>query len=157
MQLFLGILLLIMSVFLVISVLMQSGKSKRLSGTIAGGAETFFGKAKGRTIDSVLSKLTTVVAIIFVLVVIIVYIAFGTTYEVPEINYVPNDTIENVETPEEVVDGAGEEKAPETTEGDATEVEGADTTDVVEEPTETTEGTETADTAEQQPTETPAE
>ena len=67
-----------MSIFLVIAVLMQNGKSKRLSGTIAGGAETFFGKSKSRTIDAVLSKVTTVVAILFVLVVIIVYVAFGT-------------------------------------------------------------------------------
>ena len=78
MQLFLGILLLVMSIFLIAAVLMQSGKSKRLSGSIAGGAETFFGKAKSRTIDAVLSKVTTVVAILFVLAVIIVYVAFGT-------------------------------------------------------------------------------
>ncbi len=81
MKLFLGILLLVMAVFLVIAVLMQNGKSKRLSGTIAGGAETFFGKTKSRTIDAVLSKLTTVVAILFVLVVIIVYVAFGSSTE----------------------------------------------------------------------------
>ena len=34
------------SLFLIFAVLMQSGKSKKLSGTIAGGAETFFGKTK---------------------------------------------------------------------------------------------------------------
>ncbi len=111
MQLFLGILLLVMAIFLVIAVLMQSGKSKRLSGTIAGGAETFFGKAKGRTIDALLSKITTVVAILFVLVVIIVYIAFGTNYEEytepqinnPVIEVTPEDvTPEGEETPDEV-------------------------------------------------------
>ena len=79
MQTFLGILLLVMSIFLVIAVLMQNGKSKRLSGSIAGGAETFFGKAKSRTIDAVLSKVTTVVAIIFVIVVIVVYVVFGSS------------------------------------------------------------------------------
>ena len=61
-----GILLLVMSVFLVIAVLMQSGKDKRLSGSIAGGAESFFGKNKGRTIDGILSKWTKVVAVLFI-------------------------------------------------------------------------------------------
>ncbi len=51
---------------LVVSVLFQSGKSQGLSGTIAGGAETFFGKNKGKTLDGVLAKVTVVLAILFV-------------------------------------------------------------------------------------------
>ena len=70
----LGIALLIIAVFVVVSVLMQHGKTKNLSGTIAGGAETFFGKEKGRTIDKMLSKLTTVVAVLFVIIVILMFI-----------------------------------------------------------------------------------
>ena len=69
-----GILLLVMAVFLVIAVLLQSGKDKNLSGSIAGGAETFFGKTKGSTWDKILSKLTTAVAIVFIVVVIAMYI-----------------------------------------------------------------------------------
>ena len=69
-----GILLLVMAVFLVIAVLLQSGKDKNLSGSIAGGAETFFGKTKGSTWDKILSKLTTVVALVFIVVVIAMYI-----------------------------------------------------------------------------------
>ena len=69
-----GIVLLFFALFLVIAVLMQHGKSKNLSGTIAGGAETFFGKEKGKTIDKVLSTVTTVVAIIFVVAVLVLYI-----------------------------------------------------------------------------------
>ena len=69
-----GILLLVMAVFLVIAVLLQSGKDKSLSGRIAGGAETFFGKTKGSTWDKILAKLTTVVAIVFIVVVIAMYI-----------------------------------------------------------------------------------
>jgi len=69
-----GIILLIAAVFLVVAVLMQSGKSHNLSGAIAGGAETFFGKEKGKTLDKLFSKLTTVVAIIFVILVIVVYV-----------------------------------------------------------------------------------
>ncbi len=69
-----GVILLVFAVFLVIAVLMQSGKSKNLSGSIAGGAETFFGKTKGKALDKVLSKVTTIVAILFVVLVIVVYV-----------------------------------------------------------------------------------
>lgn len=70
----LGGILLAAALFLVVAVLMQSGKSHGLSGSIAGGAETFFGKTKGKTLDRVFSKLTTIIAIIFVIIVIVVYV-----------------------------------------------------------------------------------
>ena len=70
----LGIILLLIALFLIVAVLMQNGKSHGLSGAIAGGAETFFGKQKGGTIEKKLSKITTVVAIIFVVIVLVVYI-----------------------------------------------------------------------------------
>ena len=73
-----GAVLLAFAVFLVISVLMQHGKTHHLSGTIAGGAETFFGKEKGKTIDKMLSKVTSVVAVIFVIAVILLYVFQGT-------------------------------------------------------------------------------
>ena len=73
----LGILLIVMSLFLIVAVLMQHGKSHGLSGTIAGGAETFFGKNKGASVDSMLSKITTLVAIVFTIVVIITYVVQG--------------------------------------------------------------------------------
>ncbi|MBE6565199.1 MAG: preprotein translocase subunit SecG [Ruminococcaceae bacterium] len=69
-----GIILIVAAVFLVVAVLLQNGKSHGLSGAISGGAETFFGKTKGKTIDRVLSKATTVVAIVFVILVILVYV-----------------------------------------------------------------------------------
>ena len=59
------ILHLIVAIALIAIVLMQSGKSAGLSGSIAGGAETFFGKNKGKTIDAILSKITAAAAIIF--------------------------------------------------------------------------------------------
>ncbi|MDI3534623.1 MAG: preprotein translocase subunit SecG [Thermosediminibacterales bacterium] len=49
---------------LITVVLLQSGKSAGLSGSIAGGAETFFGKREG--IDNVLSKFTTLIAVLFI-------------------------------------------------------------------------------------------
>lgn len=56
----------ILAVILIAVVLFQSGKSAGLSGSIAGGAETFFGKNKARTMDGMLAKLTVVVAFLFI-------------------------------------------------------------------------------------------
>ena len=70
----LGIVLLVLAVFLIVAVLMQSGKDKKLSGAIAGGAETFFGQGKGSKLDKVLPKITTVVSIVFVILVIVMYV-----------------------------------------------------------------------------------
>lgn len=69
-----GIVLIVAAVFLIVAVLMQQGKSHNLSGTIAGGAETFFGKSKGQTMNKKLNTLTTVVAILFVLIVLGFYV-----------------------------------------------------------------------------------
>lgn len=74
MEIAFGIILMIAALFLIIAVLMQSGKSNKLSGTIAGGAETFFGKTKGKSIDKMFSKLTTIVAVCFVVLVVVVYV-----------------------------------------------------------------------------------
>ena len=62
----LTVLHLIIAFGLVAVVLFQSSKSEGLSGSIAGGAETFFGKNKGKTMDGVLAKCTVVLAILFV-------------------------------------------------------------------------------------------
>ena len=56
MEIALGILLLVFAVFLIAAILMQHGKSHNLSGTIAVGAETFFGKTKGTAFDAVLGN-----------------------------------------------------------------------------------------------------
>ena len=48
---------------LIATVLMQSGRSAGLSGAIAGGAETIFGKKKG--MDELLSRMSTVFAVLF--------------------------------------------------------------------------------------------
>ena len=74
MNIFLGILLLLSALFLIVAVLLQNGKSKG-TGVVTGGAETFFGKNKGKAIDKKLSMLTTIVAIVFVLLVIIVFVS----------------------------------------------------------------------------------
>ena len=74
MEIVIGIILILAALFLIGAVLMQSGKSHNLSGTIAGGAETFFGKSKATTLDKKLSKATTVVAVIFVILVVVFYL-----------------------------------------------------------------------------------
>lgn len=67
---------LIISLILVVIVLLQHGKQEGLSGAIAGGAETFFGRNKGRTVDAMLKKVTSVVAILFIISSItLVYVA----------------------------------------------------------------------------------
>ena len=115
MQIAIGIILIISAVFLVVAVLMQHGKDHNLSGTIAGGAETFFGKSKASTWDKRLSKLTTVVAIVFTLLVLISYLMQDTT----NFNsYFNGSNTATTETTADTTEG-------ETTDGETT----ADTTD----------------------------
>ncbi len=59
----------LISVGLIATVLLQSGKSAGLSGAIDGGAQSLFGKKQG--IDEKLSKLTTVLAVTFMLLAIV--------------------------------------------------------------------------------------
>lgn len=68
------VLLLIVALFVIVAVLMQQGKSHNLSGTIAGGAETFFGKSKAQAMNKKLSTFTTIAAIVFVVLVIVLYV-----------------------------------------------------------------------------------
>lgn len=97
MQIAIGIILIVAAVFLVGAVLMQSGKANnKMSGAIAGGAETFFGKTKGSTIDKKLSKATTIVAIVFVVLVLISYLMQDNDLGTDVVNADPTvlDTVE---------------------------------------------------------------
>ena len=60
------ILLAMASIVLIASVLLQSGNSAGLSGSIAGGAEQLFGKKKSKGYEAILSKITTIGAVLFV-------------------------------------------------------------------------------------------
>lgn len=71
MKLFLMILLAIASVVLIASVLLQSGNSAGLSGSIAGGAEQLFGKKKSRGYEAILTKITTVGAVLFIVLSVV--------------------------------------------------------------------------------------
>lgn len=61
------VVLLILSIVLTVVVLMQEGKSAGL-GTIAGAADTYWGKNKGRSMEGKLIKVTKImVALFFIL------------------------------------------------------------------------------------------
>ncbi len=69
----LGAILIVVSIVMIVIILMQQSKAQGLSGAIAGGAETFFGKNKGRTMEAKLSKITKVLCVVFVI------LSLGTT------------------------------------------------------------------------------
>ena len=64
-EIVLGIVLIITSIALVAVVLFQEGRQAGLSGAIAGGAETFLGKNKSKTIEQKLVKITKILAGVF--------------------------------------------------------------------------------------------
>lgn len=65
MQIALVVLLILSSVGLIATVLLQSGRSAGLSGAITGAGEAIFGKKKG--MDELFAKLTGVLAGVFLL------------------------------------------------------------------------------------------
>ena len=71
------VILLIASVILIVSILLQSGNSDGLSGSIAGGAEQLFGKRKSRGYDALLAKITTVAAIIAIVISLAIVAIFN--------------------------------------------------------------------------------
>lgn len=66
MSIALKIVLALVSVILIIGVLLQSSNSAGLSGSIGGGAEQLFGKKKSQGYDAILSKISTVAAVLFI-------------------------------------------------------------------------------------------
>ena len=75
MQVVFMIIQVIASLILIASILLQSGKSAGLSGTISGGAEQLWGKQKGRGYEGLLSRITTIGAALFIATsIILVYL-----------------------------------------------------------------------------------
>lgn len=77
MKIFLMVLLAIASIVLIASVLLQSGNSAGLSGSIAGGAEQLFGKKKSKGYEAILEKITTVGAVLFIILSLVIVTLFG--------------------------------------------------------------------------------
>ena len=71
----LTILFVIDCIALTVVVLMQEGKSQGL-GAIAGAAETYWGKNKGRSMEGGLVKATTVMGILFFVLAVVLNLNF---------------------------------------------------------------------------------
>lgn len=71
-----GAVLILISVVITIVVLMQEGRSQNLSGAITGGADSFVGKSKGRTIEGKLERLTKWLIVVFFVIVLAAFLVF---------------------------------------------------------------------------------
>lgn len=67
MNVVLNVLLIVSSLILIASILLQSGKSAGLSGAIGGGAEQLWGKNKARDYDAKFDKITKISAVVFII------------------------------------------------------------------------------------------
>ena len=70
-KLVLSIVEVIACVFLTVVVLLQQGARQGLSGSIAGGADTFFGQSKASNMQRTLSRLPTAIGVIFVVIAVV--------------------------------------------------------------------------------------
>ena len=74
-QYIIGSILIALAVALVALILMQTGKDKSLSSSIAGGsADTYFGKSGGSTKEKILTRFTIAGSILFVVLSVVLMI-----------------------------------------------------------------------------------
>ncbi|MBR3737367.1 MAG: preprotein translocase subunit SecG [Eubacterium sp.] len=71
-----GAVLIVASIVITVVVLMQEGRSQNLSGAITGGAVSFVGKSKGRTIEAKLERLTKWLIGFFFVIVLAAFLVF---------------------------------------------------------------------------------
>ncbi len=64
-QYIIGAVMILVCIAIIVLVLLQESRSAGLSGAIAGGADTFFGKGKGKSIEKKLEKGTKIAAVAF--------------------------------------------------------------------------------------------
>ncbi len=74
MRTFLVIVQFLVCITLIVSVLLQPGKSAGLSGSIAGGAEQLFGKQRSKGYEALFAKVTTTSAILFMILSVVLVI-----------------------------------------------------------------------------------
>ncbi len=67
-------LLLAAALFIVIAVTLQKSNDEGLSGSIAGGSDTYYGKDKSQNKEKLLGKWTLIAAIVFAVAVLVVYV-----------------------------------------------------------------------------------
>ncbi|HIR84415.1 MAG TPA: preprotein translocase subunit SecG [Candidatus Galloscillospira excrementavium] len=70
-QIVLTVIQVLLALFLIAVVLLQSGKSAGLSGAIAGGMDTFLSKNKAKSWDARLARWTKWVAILFMVLTLV--------------------------------------------------------------------------------------
>lgn len=78
-QYVLSLVIIVVALAIIVLVILQESKTKGLSGAIAGGADTFFGKNKGRTMDAKLQTLTKVAGGLFFILALVssILVLFG--------------------------------------------------------------------------------
>ncbi len=81
MSVLISIILILASLVLIVSVLMQEGNKQGL-GAIGGAAETFLGKNKAKSYEGKLLKITRIVAVVFVVLALIATFLSSRTYSV---------------------------------------------------------------------------
>ena len=149
-QIIIGVILLVAAAFLVVAVLLQEGKSHGLGGAIAGGADTIFGKTKGKKISDTLSKVTTIVSIVFVVIVIALTI-FNREVVLPSLDVDKDQVYGQTSTTEEdssATASASESKTAEGSEDEETKKTEDEKTDADNTADNTAEETASEETAE---------
>ena len=71
------VIMMVVSVLLILSVLLQEGNSDGLSGSIAGGAEQLFGEKRGKGYQGILEKITIVTAVAFIVLSLVLVVIGG--------------------------------------------------------------------------------
>ena len=131
-------LLVINAIGLIVAVLMQQGNQQGL-GAISGGAETFFGKNKGKSMEGKLEKITKIAAVVFIVLAIVATITTGMNKKTTAVDTIPADELSEVITDatEEAAEGTEEavEEAAETA-GEAVDEAAEAVDEAVEEATE---------------------
>ena len=142
------IVLILISIVLIVTVLMQEGQRQGL-GAIGGGAETFFGKNKAKSMEGKLQKYTKIAATAFIVLAIVATIVTSHNLNNPAPVALDDAVVEEAaeETADEAADAA--EEAADAVEGAAEEAADVATEATEEAAGEATEATEeaAADTA----------
>ena len=69
-KMILTVIFILIAIALTVIILMQEGKSAGL-GAIAGAADTYWGKNKGRSMEGILVKTTTILVALFIILAIV--------------------------------------------------------------------------------------
>ena len=135
--------LILISIVLIVTVLMQEGQRQGL-GAIGGGAETFFGKNKAKSMEGKLQKYTKIAATAFIVLAIVATIVTSHNLNNPAPVAIDDAVVEEAaeETADEATDAA--EEAADAVEGAAEEAADVATETTEEAASEATEATEEA-------------